>query len=276
VTGGSRGFGRTIASTFVASGANVLIAARSKDEVEGAAAALSRQKLKSSQHVEGRVLDLCAENAIETMFAGFWDKTDILINNAGSQGPISPLWENELVDWQAAFQVNLFVPVAMMKRVIPGMISRGYGRIVNISGGGATAPRPNFSAYGAAKTALVRATENVAVELAGTGVTANAIAPGAMYTAMTRGILEAGVAVAGQKEVEATLRLLDSNDPPGGKAAELCVYLATDAAAEVSGRLIAALWDPWPEFGKLAAEMASSDVYTLRRILPKDRGHNWE
>ena len=275
VTGGGRGLGRTIASAFVGAGADVLISARTRDELETTGRSL-RVAAGPKQVVEWRVIDLEKREAPQDLLSGKWAAPDILINNAGIQGPIGPLWENSEAGWQSTFQIGLFAPVALMRSVIPAMIERGWGRIINISGGGSTGPRPAFSAYAAAKTALVRITETLAVELKGTGVTANAIAPGAMNTKMLQGIRELGSSVAGKKEVEAAERLLDANEPPGEQAARLCLYLSSEASNEVSGRLIAALWDPWQRFEALAAEMAGTDVFTLRRIVPKDRGLEWD
>jgi 3-oxoacyl-[acyl-carrier protein] reductase len=275
VTGGSRGLGRTIAQRFVSAGADVLLVARNPPELAQSAATLKTFVTRPGQLIATLAADLSRPDEVARIVQDEWADADILVNNAGIQGPIGPLWTNSMDAWQEVFQVAVMAPVALMQALLPSMIARGYGRIINISGGGSTSPRPNFSAYGAAKTALVRLTENTAAELEGTGVTVNAIAPGAMFTAMTRGILEAGIDAAGTREVEATQRLAERNEPPGDRAADLCVFLS-DKAVTVNGRLIAALWDGWADFVKHCEEITGSDVYTLRRILPKDRGFSWE
>lgn len=275
VTGGSRGFGGTVALAFLRAGAHVLIVARNAVQLESARRALN-EIAGAGQQVEACLADVGEPEAAAKIFTGEWAQADILVNNAGIQGPVGPLWTNAMKAWEDTFQIALFGPVALMQAAIPGMIERKWGRIINVSGGGSTSPREGFSAYGAAKTALVRASETVAGELSGTGVTVNAIAPGAMNTAMTQGIRELGPAVAGKKETEAAERLAKINGPPGERAAELCTYLCLPAADGITGKLIAALWDPWPRFDELADEIARSDVFTLRRIVPEDRGFHWD
>jgi 3-oxoacyl-[acyl-carrier protein] reductase len=219
---------------------------------------------RPQQKVETCGADLRELHVAGTIFIGDWSAPDILVNNAGILGPMGPLWTNSLDAWHEVLLVNLLAPVALMQVVVPGMIERRWGRIINLSGGGATVPRPNFSAYAASKTALVRVTEILAWELAGTGVTVNAVAPGAMKTDMTQDILRAGVGSAGLKEVESANRL-NVSDPPGQDAAELCVFLASERASHVSGKLLAALWDPWRDFERFADDL-TSDAYTLRRV----------
>jgi NAD(P)-dependent dehydrogenase (short-subunit alcohol dehydrogenase family) len=114
-------------------------------------------------------------------------------------------------------------------------------------------------------------TETLAVELSNTGVTVNAVAPGAMRTEMTMQIIRAGPDKAGTREVAAVQRLVD-DELPGLKAADLCVFLASSQAERISGKFIAALWDSWPHFPGSAETIRSSDVFTLRRVLPQDRG----
>jgi NAD(P)-dependent dehydrogenase (short-subunit alcohol dehydrogenase family) len=269
ITGGSRGFGCTAARALLHAGADLLLVARGATELLQAAAELAALA-RPEQKVETCAADLRDPDVAEVLFIGDWSEPDILVNNAGIQGPIGPLWTNSVKAWHEVLLVNLFAPVILMRAVLPGMIGRRWGRIINLSGGGATGPRPNFSAYAASKTALVRVTETLAAELTGTGVTVNAIAPGTMNTDMTQEILRAGTVAAGQKEVEVAERLNQSTGVPGQDAAELCVFLASDSASHVSGKLIAALWDPWRDAARLVHNLASSDVYTLRRIPSRD------
>jgi 3-oxoacyl-[acyl-carrier protein] reductase len=274
VTGASRGLGRTIATAFVKAGADVLLVATSAEELETTYAEI-RPSASSRQRVETCVFDLSNPQTAPSILVNHWFSPDILVNNAGIQGPIGPLWTNDLADWQDVLQLALLSPVALMQAVIPGMVSRRWGRIINVSGGGAATPRPNFSAYAAAKSALVRVTETVALELADSGVTVNAIAPGAMNTHMTMEIRNAGADRAGAREVIAAEELAKRSGTPGVRAAELCVFLASDKSNAVTGKLIAALWDPWPAFAEIADDLRQSDVFTLRRIVPGDRGFSW-
>jgi 3-oxoacyl-[acyl-carrier protein] reductase len=153
------------------------------------------------------------------------------------------------------------------------MISTGGGSIVNISGGGAAGPRENFTAYAAAKAALVRATEILALEYAHSGISINAVAPGAMPTDMLSGVIAAGPETAGDKEFQSARRVFQNGDAADVKirAAE-CVYaLCGQDSPRVTGRLISAVWDQWMDLDGLADAVSDSDIYTLRRITPEDR-----
>jgi 3-oxoacyl-[acyl-carrier protein] reductase len=200
---------------------------------------------------------------------------DILVNNAAIQGPIGPSVDIPVTEFERTMRVDLLLPIALAHAVLPGMIARSAGWIVNLSGGGATGPRPMFSAYGAAKTALVRFGETLAAEVAGTGVRVNSVAPGAFASGMTQAIL-AGGDRAGAAERSSAERALAANDDANAvKAAKLIVYLVAGAGRDITGKLISAMWDPWSELHLHWEEIRASDVYTLRRIVPADRKLAW-
>jgi NAD(P)-dependent dehydrogenase (short-subunit alcohol dehydrogenase family) len=150
------------------------------------------------------------------------------------------------------------------------------GKIINLSGGGATAPRPHFSAYGTAKAALVRFSETLAHELQDQNIQVNCLAPGAVKTKMIETIKEAGPAKARPREYTAALDSLSREGSPLPRAVELCCFLASSASDFISGRLISAVWDPWMKFAVYQKELQESDIYTLRRIVPRDRGKSWD
>jgi len=152
---------------------------------------------------------------------------------------------------------------------------RRGGSIVNLSGGGATGPRPNFSAYATAKAGLVRFTETLAQEVADLGIRVNAISPGIMATEMLEAVLRAGPQQAGEDYQRMTEVKRNGGQPPE-RAAALAWYLASPASQGITGRLISAIWDPWPELAKHVDELNESDIYTLRRITPEDRGKQWK
>jgi 3-oxoacyl-[acyl-carrier protein] reductase len=151
----------------------------------------------------------------------------------------------------------------------------GGGKIINLSGGGATTPRPFFSAYAVAKTGLVRFTEIIAKEVKEFKIEVNSIAPGILHTDMMQGIFHAGEKMAGQKEYSQAQKVMqgEGNDPR--TAAELCVFLVSPSSDGITGRLISAIWDPWEDLPLHLDDLRNSDIYTLRRIVPKDRNLNW-
>jgi 3-oxoacyl-[acyl-carrier protein] reductase len=249
VTGGARGLGLEIARAFVAAGARVVVTGRDQAALDAAHDALGVTAIRAD------VSDPAACAAVAEQ-AG---PVTALVNNAAITGPVGPA---DAVDWDAwtqAIAINLFGTVLMCRAVLGGMRERGYGKIVNLSGGGATGPRPNFSAYATAKAGVVRFTETLARELDGTGIDVNAIAPGALNTGMRDDVLRAGPERAGAEYAAARDRGETSFEP----ATALATYLVSAAGDGVSGRLIAAQWDDWRT---LAEQNLDADVYTLRRV----------
>jgi NAD(P)-dependent dehydrogenase (short-subunit alcohol dehydrogenase family) len=270
VTGASRGLGRHIAEAFWQRGAEVFLVARS-GEALGAVCA------QFDARARYMAADLADSAVAERIFAALGGgRLDVLVNNAAIVGPIGALEENDWARWQVTIQVNLLAPAALCRLAIGRMKARGGGAIVNVSGGGATSPRPFFSAYATAKAGLVRLTETIAAEVGRYGIRANAIAPGAMNTEMLDAVLRAGPAKAGEAEYRKALEQEENGGTPPGTPAELAVFLASDRAAGINGRLISAVWDPWKDLASHAGDLAKSDVYTLRRIVPEDRGLKWE
>lgn len=278
ITGATGGFGSALADKFMRAGASLILLARNKSALGNLTQQLS-SGLSESQEVHFIVADLKALGNLPALVISLFDQfgvPDILINNAGILGPIGPMWKNNWQEWEETMTVNFLGPVVLIRASIPEMIKRGSGKIINISGGGATAPRPNFTAYGSSKAAIVRFSETLAEELRGTGITVNCIAPGALNTRMTQSVVNVGSEVAGVKEYSSALRLTQENNTKTMKrAADLAVFLTSSAGDRITGKLISAVWDPWERFSENLDELNRTDIYTLRRIVPKDRGMDW-
>jgi 3-oxoacyl-[acyl-carrier protein] reductase len=268
LTGASRGFGRVLAHAFWAAGADLLLVARSADALETLAAGLAPS---GQQEVGVRALDITQADAPQRIFSGTWERVDVLVNNAAVQGPIGKLWETAPEAWRETIGVDLLAPVALCHRAVPLMMARGGGVIINLSGGGAAAARPGFSAYAAAKTALVRVSECLAAELAHENITITAVAPGAMPTSMLDTVVAAGHR-AGAAERAAADRARAEGGGAMAAAVALCLHLAGRPRPAFNGRLIAARWDDWRALDGQAEAMADSDIYTLRRIVPVGAG----
>lgn len=272
ITGASRGLGRSIALEFWSKGASLALVARDVAALEKLRAELPASPAQSVEILGADLSDPAAPESIVARLRQKWERVDALVNNAAIVGPIGPVWENDWEEWQRAIQINLLAPVALCRLCIPWMTEGGA--IVNLSGGGATSPRQNFTAYGTAKAALARFSETLAQEAAARGVRVNAIAPGAMNTEMLEAVLRAGAAAAG-KEFDAAQRQKGSGGQSPETAAALAYYLASPTSAPLTGRLISAVWDPWRTLASRAGELQGSDIYTLRRITPEDRGKQW-
>jgi NAD(P)-dependent dehydrogenase (short-subunit alcohol dehydrogenase family) len=150
------------------------------------------------------------------------------------------------------------------------------GKVLILSGGGATKPMPYLSSYAASKAGVVRFGETLAEEVRAFGIDVNMIAPGALNTRMLDEILLAGPGKVGDTCYEAALRQHHSGGAPLERGADLCVLLATSETDGVTGRLISAQWDPWEQLNEFKDELMETDIYTLRRIVPSERGKVWE
>jgi NAD(P)-dependent dehydrogenase (short-subunit alcohol dehydrogenase family) len=274
VTGASQGLGRAIAEGFVKEGAHVVICARDSKLL---AAAHSRliELATPGQRILACPGDVSSQGEMEELFQRTEHElglVDVLVNNAGVYGPKGPSESVDLEEWRRALEINLlgtFIPtrlaIAQMKRK-PG------GKIINLSGGGATNPLPRLSAYAAAKAAVVRLTETLAEELREHSIMVNAIAPGALNTRLLDEVLEAGPNLVGTAFYRKALKQRETGGAPLEKGVALCIYLASSASDGITGKLISALWDQWAKLGEFRSELEKSDIYTLRRIVPEDRG----
>ena len=277
VTGASRGLGRAICENFVRAGAGLLFTSRDADAVRRVTDHL-RKLATGGQMIDGMVSDVsrvqdCRAAVARAVELG--GGIDILVNNAGIYGPMGPIEEIDFDQFVSAIHINLFGTVLMCRAVIPLMRRQNGGKIINLSGGGGATALPRIDAYAASKAAVVRLTENLAIELADAGIDVNAIAPGALNTKMLEQVLEAGPEKVGQEFYDRSMRQRDEGGAGLEKGAALAVFLASADSDGISGRLISAVWDDWQNLPTHRDELANGDIYTLRRIVPKDRGKAW-
>lgn len=264
VTGSGRGIGRAIALAMAEQGADVVVAARTLAELEGTAAeieSLGRRALIVQA-------DVSREQEVKAMVhdaLGEFGRIDILVNNAGIQGPIGPLAQVDAEEWLRCIYTNLGGVFLCCQAVLPVMIGQRAGKIINLSGGGATSPLPFFSAYAASKAAIVRLTETLAEEVKQHNIQVNAIAPGVVTTRMTEQVLAAGPA-AGEEMLARSRRQKETGGVPPERAAALALFLASDESDGLTGRLISAVWDDWRSLPSRLEKVMATELYTLRRI----------
>lgn len=274
VTGGSHGIGKAIVRRLLEDGARVAFCARNSEDLSSTAAEFSG--------IGPDLLPLQADVADGSQVERFvratlerFGRADILVNNAGILGPIGPAWEADPRCWHETVTVNLYGTFLLCRAVVPAMIRAGGGKIINMSGGGAATPFPRFTAYAVSKAAVVRFTETLAVELADHNIQVNAVAPGFVATRLHQQTLEAGER-AGPEYLRKTKEQLAVGGVDPSIPAALVAFLASDGAGRITGKLISSVWDNWADFERHLDEIAGTDLYTLRRIVPSDRRLGWK
>ena len=251
VTGASRGIGQVIAERLAAHGHTVIVIGRSARDLDAVATATEAIPL---------VLDVSDSSAVEQA----WRRLEsdhgvptLLVNNAGVGGSTGHTWEQDPSSWWQVFQVNVFGAFLCTRAALPSMLARGVGRIVNVASNAAFYPAfdesdgPINSAYMASKAALIRFTEAIAGETAGSGVRAFAISPGTVKTDMTSRIFAA-----------------EWDDPdlwsPPELAADLIEFIDSGALDMFSGRYLHAANDDWRSLPAREHEVTDEDLHTLR------------
>ena len=271
LTGSSTGIGRALAERLLARGHFVWGIARS-DQTEFA---------QQHQHFDCSRCDVANWQEISRVVGevqAAWGHVDALIAAAGIQGEVGRTLALDPTRWSATVRANLdgtFHAIRAFAPLLERTSADRRAKIVCFSGGGATKPRANFSAYGVAKTAIVRLVETIAEEERGRPIDINAIAPGAINTRLTDEVLHLGPDVVGAAEFAAAQKQKVTGGGPLDKALDCVEWLISPQSDGISGRLIAAPWDPWPSLASRASELKSSDIFTLRRIVPEDRAKKW-
>jgi len=273
ITGASQGLGFNIAKRFVEEGASVVICARSIVDLQRA-----EHQLLPIVRGDQEVFALCCDVAITTNVDDLFQQLierfgvlDVVVSNAGIYGPLGPLDDVNWDDWLQAIAVNLSGAAYVLRKSVAIMKIQGFGKIIQLSGGGATQPHPFASSYAASKAAIVRLAETVAEEVKGLGIEINSIAPGALNTRLYEQILEAGPDLVGQSFYDRTLKQKESGGAGFGDAVDLATFLATAGSDGISGKLISAVWDKWVDFPNRIDALESSDIFTLRRITEQER-----
>ena len=265
ITGAGRGIGRAIALAYAREGAKLALAARSESELEEAVAAVSELGVEAiavpTDVTSQQDAERLASRAVER-----FGRVDVLVNNAGISGPVGPLQNNDIEDWVSTITVNLTGTFLVCRAVIPVMLEQAGGKIINLSGAGATNAWSNMSAYCSSKAAVVRLTEVLAQELADKGITVNALGPGSVHTSMWDRMTEQAAEAGADFIHELGVRVTSGGGASIDECAELAVWLASEESGELTGRLISATTDDFRGLPPKIPEIMAGDAYTLRRV----------
>jgi NAD(P)-dependent dehydrogenase (short-subunit alcohol dehydrogenase family) len=260
ITGTSSGIGRHLAEKLSEAGHEIWGLARSNQTAAFTTSACDVSQWPQVESVQAKV-------------AAQWPQVDAVICAAAIQGAIGPAMTVDPRVWSETVRVDL-EGTYFVVRAFWDLLRRSprRGKVICFSGGGATKARPNFSAYAASKTGVVRLVETLAVEWSGLPVDINAIAPGAINTAMTRETVSRGPELSGRTEYEAAQRQLTDGGQSIDKVLGLVEFLLSEKSDGITGRLVSAQWDDWAGLSAHASRLAESEIYQLRRILPEERG----
>ena len=261
ITGASSGFGAAFARALAEDGHDLFVCARRTDRLAEIAVGYP-----TIFHAH---CDVTQEFQVENFYREVGKRTgslDAVIHCAAILGPLGEFDKVNSQEWIAAVTANVFGAYLVAKHAVPLLQSGERPRILVLSGGGAFDPMPNVSAYGAAKAAIVRLVETLAVELKSRNIAVNAIAPGFAATEIHKATLAAGRERGGvhfTRTVESMSKWSHSMDLP----IDCIRYMISDIAAELTGKTISARYDPWgePEFDRCISQIASSPFYSTQR-----------
>jgi NAD(P)-dependent dehydrogenase (short-subunit alcohol dehydrogenase family) len=265
VTGGSLGIGLAVSKKIASEGGTVIMLARNVYDLQTAIGQL--KQLYNSNHYYYSV-NISEKNEIEKFKNSIKNKFEEihgLVNCAGIYGPIGKTTSINSDDILNTIKINLMGTIYMCS-MFANLNSINKRKIINFSGGGAATSFPNYSAYATSKTAIVRLTENLSIELCENNIDINCVAPGFVITRLHNNTLEAGPDKAGKNFFENTQKQIKNGAISSEKAADLTSFLLSEDSDGITGKFISAPWDNWQDetFQKLLRD--DKDFATLRRI----------
>lgn len=262
VVGGSGAMGTAVAKLFLDAGACVAVTVHSqmpralrRASVLRACETLCVVDIRDRRQV-GHVVSRTAKA---------FGALHVVVNCTGLLGPIGPIHKLPARRWTENIQTNLIGSFNLIHAALPFMLNQRHGKIICFSGGGAAYGRPFFTAYGAAKAALVRLIESVAAEVRDSGVDINAIAPGPVKSRMWEQLRRAR-ASAGSKALEELKQIEQTGGVPPERAARLALFLASERSNGLTGRLISCVHDNWAALESRIDALRESDAGMLRRV----------
>ena len=268
VTGASRGLGRAVVTRLAKEGWHVSFGARNLGELE----ALNRELASMGFACAFHQLDVSVPGSVSAFFewsVETFGPPSALVHTAGVYGPFGDSQKVDPAAWHQTIAINLGGSFLVAREAIGAMRHAGGGRIVMLSGGGATSPMPNISAYAASKAAVVRLVESLALEVESDGIVINAVAPGLMATGMLDELLAESRDVVGGSCYDRMADAKERGEDSLPDAVDLVAFLVSAKVPGLTGRLISAKWDPWKQWDGEVPELQDRNAFTLRRIVPE-------
>lgn len=261
ITGATGGIGQIVVTKLSSEKVNLVLIGRDLVKLKNL-----QKEFKQVSIFRLNIEDSKKVNLVTKQIIKKFKVVDVLINIAGILGPIGEFHTQNLSEWKNVINANLFGTINFCHAILPFMVKRKQGKIINFSGGGAVKPFINFSAYASSKTAVVRFTENIAQEYKKYNIQINAIAPGLINTHMLDSALKAGSKKAGAEYYNRVVNAKTLGGDDVNKAIELINWLIKPTN-KLTGKLIAAQWDNFLSLtGKQIKELNENSGFTLRRI----------
>jgi NAD(P)-dependent dehydrogenase (short-subunit alcohol dehydrogenase family) len=264
ITGGGRGLGRSFAEGLAAAGASVAVVGRSETPIAETVAGITAAGGRAIA-IQADVTDPKATEQMRTTVERALGPVDVLVNNAAITTPVGSIWEVDPDAWWEGIESNVRGPFLCCRAVLPGMIARRRGRIINLASTAGLKVIRGYSAYSAGKAALLRLTENLAAEVLPYGVQVFAIEPGLVKTALTEYLAQSPE---GQQWLPWIGRVFaEGRDDPPAHAVQLVLFLVSGRGDALTGRFLHVANDPARLVARLA-EIEKEDWYTMRLRLP--------
>lgn len=272
ITGATGVIGSCIAEHFFDAGYRLILSGRSEDK-------LKELKEKFGDSVLVYSVDVSKSEEVKKML-DFIDsevgRLDVVVSAAGIYGYIGKVEQCDVEKWEDAFRVNTFGSMYTAKYSVPLLKKSKSASIIFFAGGG-EGPLPNFSSYASSKGAVLRLSESLSAELKEYGIKVNTIYPGLVNSGFTKNIISVGKEFAGEEMYQLALDQVrgkaESVSPDN--AGKLCLFLSSEASDGITGKLFAARWDDLEKVVEHKDDIMSTDIYSPRRIKPKDRGYEW-
>jgi NAD(P)-dependent dehydrogenase (short-subunit alcohol dehydrogenase family) len=267
VVGASRGLGEAVGRDLAGRGWQVTLGARSILQLQD----IADELCAGGMQVQACAVDVRNADSVRDFFRQSCTKFGRplgLVHAAARYGPFGAVLSVNEDDWTDAIETNLYGTFLVLREAGRQMRETGHGRIVVLSGGGATAPLPTLSAYAASKAAVVRLVETFALEMEDSGIRVNALAPGLLQTQMLDELLAAGPEVVDPALYKRMLAAKESGEDSSMIAVEAIRFLLSSDVDGMTGRLIAAKWDSWHDWIADPTPLSDRDAFTLRRQIP--------
>ena len=275
VTGGGRGLGRAFAQALAGAGAAVAMLSRTESELRETVALIEGAGGQAIAQVADVTDRVAIEDAVQQTERRL-GPVDLVVNSAGVMCSVGYAWEVNPEDWWREIEVNLRGSFLSARAVLPGMLARGRGRIINLASGAGLVMHPGISAYCISKAAVIRLTEGLAADTGARGITVFAMHPGTVRTplndqALTLGSAYISAVPESAREQHSVIQFVhgfrrifeQGRDTPIERSVQLLLFLASGKADALSGRFIGVSED-WASMAQRAEEIRHKDLYTLR------------